>query len=126
MKSFLEYYKLVLSKVSFDAALLQKEYKKALKYLSNHEQQEFERWLHEQNLHHQLKFQNVKQNSYNPLRKEYWKHDGLWRQKKWMIKMSLLIYQLSRFIYHALPICFKFDLYVDRKKSPWIQLKKKT
>jgi len=44
-KTFLEYYKLILSKVSFDRSLLMKEYRKALKILNPNEQQNLTAWL---------------------------------------------------------------------------------
>ena len=44
-KTFLEYYKLILSKVSFDKSLLMKEYRKALKFLNPSEQQNLTSWL---------------------------------------------------------------------------------
>lgn len=43
--SFLDYYKLVLEKVSFDGQLFDKEYFKALSVLSEHEKTQLERWL---------------------------------------------------------------------------------
>ncbi|MEP1035558.1 hypothetical protein [Ekhidna sp.] len=43
--SLLEYYKLLLSKVSFNRELLHKEYQKGLKYLSLDEQAELNWWL---------------------------------------------------------------------------------
>lgn len=43
--SFLDYYKVILSKVSFDQALLSKEYSKALNVLSEPEADELSRWM---------------------------------------------------------------------------------
>ena len=43
--SFLDYYKLILAKVSFDRALFNKEYQKALKQLQEHEAEKFHQWL---------------------------------------------------------------------------------
>ncbi|OJJ22185.1 hypothetical protein BKI52_09100 [marine bacterium AO1-C] len=43
--SFLDYYKLILAKVSFDHKLFNKEYKKALKSLKDHEVEKFHQWL---------------------------------------------------------------------------------
>ena len=45
--SYLSFYKDVLGKVSFDDYLFMKEYKKALKVLSNQEREELSRWIHE-------------------------------------------------------------------------------
>jgi hypothetical protein len=42
--SFLDYYKLILSKVSFDQQLLRKEYTKALNLLDQAEVQELNQW----------------------------------------------------------------------------------
>lgn len=42
--SFLDYYKLILSKVSFDQQLLRKEYTKALNLLDQSEVQELNHW----------------------------------------------------------------------------------
>lgn len=43
--SFLDYYKVVLSKVSFDQSLLNKEYCKALQMLSEPEAKELSDWM---------------------------------------------------------------------------------
>jgi len=43
--SFLEYYKLILRKVSFDNRLSLKEYKKAKRHLSNDEYLELSNWF---------------------------------------------------------------------------------
>ena len=43
--TMLEYYKILLGKVSFNKELLQKEYQKGLKYLSLDEQAELNWWL---------------------------------------------------------------------------------
>lgn len=48
--SFLDYYKLILEKVSFDKSLLAKEYQKAMKSLQPDEVEEFQRWLESSNL----------------------------------------------------------------------------
>lgn len=45
--SFLDYYKLILQKVSFDQKLLKKEYSKALNTLNHLESQELEKWTQE-------------------------------------------------------------------------------
>ncbi|WP_370087880.1 hypothetical protein [Ekhidna sp.] len=43
--TMLEYCKVLLSKLSFSPELIEKEYKKALKYLSPNDQTELKRWL---------------------------------------------------------------------------------
>lgn len=43
--SFLEYYKLILQKVSFDPLLLRKEYRKAIQQLRPDEVDQLEKWL---------------------------------------------------------------------------------
>lgn len=43
--SFLDYYKLILDKVSFDQDLFRKEYEKAKKGLLDHERDELNQWL---------------------------------------------------------------------------------
>ena len=43
--SFLDYYKLVLDKVSFEQELFRKEYQKAMKRLLDYERDELNRWL---------------------------------------------------------------------------------
>ena len=43
-KSYLEYYKTILTKVKFDEQLTNKEYKKALKHLPLSERVEFVNW----------------------------------------------------------------------------------
>lgn len=48
--SFLEYYKEILEKVSFDPDLLNKEYHKAIKSLNHSEVQQFENWIYERGL----------------------------------------------------------------------------
>jgi hypothetical protein len=49
-KSFLDYYKEILEKVSFDPHLLNKEYEKAIKYLNHSEVQQFENWVQDKGL----------------------------------------------------------------------------
>ena len=44
-KTMLEYSKVILEKVSFDARLFQKEWGKAINYLLEHEVRELERWV---------------------------------------------------------------------------------
>ena len=46
MTSFLDYYKIILDKVSFDPMLLRKEYQKAKRNLCTNEVKELDRWLH--------------------------------------------------------------------------------
>ncbi|GAB5525633.1 MAG: hypothetical protein Roseis2KO_35050 [Roseivirga sp.] len=48
--SFLDYYKLILSKVSFDQKLLRKEYAKALGMLNPPEVQELNKWCRQNRL----------------------------------------------------------------------------
>lgn len=43
--SFLDYYKLILGKVSFDRKLLAKEYQKAVRTLKESEIQHLDQWL---------------------------------------------------------------------------------
>ena len=49
-KSFLEYFKTLLPKLSFDTALMLKEYQKALKLLNPNEQTNLTNWLKQQGL----------------------------------------------------------------------------
>lgn len=49
--SFLDYYKLILEKVSFDPQLLGKEYRKALKLLSKQEARQLRQWLDAKGFH---------------------------------------------------------------------------
>ncbi|MCB9224245.1 MAG: hypothetical protein R2780_02240 [Crocinitomicaceae bacterium] len=44
---YLNFYKTILDKVSFDTGLFWKEYQKALKFLSNEEKQELDLWIKE-------------------------------------------------------------------------------
>ena len=43
--SFLDYYKMILDKVSFDPKLFSKEYKKATRSLPSHEVNDLNSWL---------------------------------------------------------------------------------
>jgi hypothetical protein len=43
--SFLNYYKIILEKVSFDQRLVEKEYRKAKRFLTGHEVQELDNWI---------------------------------------------------------------------------------
>ncbi|MBV6640543.1 MAG: hypothetical protein KI791_07495 [Cyclobacteriaceae bacterium] len=52
--TMLEYYKYLINKISFDAGLLEKEYQKALKYLSPGDQVELKQWLKEKRMENQL------------------------------------------------------------------------
>lgn len=45
--SYLDFYKLVLEKVSFNSHLLTKEYRKAVRSLSEKEKEELLKWLNE-------------------------------------------------------------------------------
>jgi len=53
---FLDYYKTIAEKVSFDRDLLSKEYMKAMKHLESKEANEFDEWLQQQKLHPDLSF----------------------------------------------------------------------
>ena len=53
--SFLNYYKTILEKVSFDSGLLEKEYLKAQKLLDISESKELEYWLFNSGLVHKLR-----------------------------------------------------------------------
>ena len=44
-QSMLDYCKIILSKMSFDARLFKKEYRKSLNYLAPAEQYELRKWL---------------------------------------------------------------------------------
>lgn len=46
-RSFLDYYKLILDKVSFDQQLFRKELAKALKTIEHHEVDDLLQWLNE-------------------------------------------------------------------------------
>jgi len=48
--SFLEYFKTLLPKLSFDTALMLKEYQKALKLLNPNEQDKLTNWLNQKGL----------------------------------------------------------------------------
>jgi len=52
--SYLDFYKFVLLKVSFDSHLLSKEYHKAMRNLNEVENQELLVWLHEEGLIQQI------------------------------------------------------------------------
>ena len=49
--TFLEYYKQILAKVSFDLQLLKKEYHKALQLLQESEVEQLNEWMAEQGLY---------------------------------------------------------------------------
>ncbi|MFC5623570.1 hypothetical protein [Algoriphagus winogradskyi] len=53
--SFLNYYKTILEKVSFDVHLLEKEYKKAQSILDGSESKELDYWLITSGLEHKIK-----------------------------------------------------------------------
>lgn len=54
-KSFLDYYKTILRKVSFDPVLVQKEYLKAINTLHPTEVKDFNRWVGEAGLKSKIK-----------------------------------------------------------------------
>lgn len=58
--SFLEYYKLVLGKVSFDRGLFVKEYRKACRMLKVSEAKALRRWLAEEGYRHMLQEARLK------------------------------------------------------------------
>jgi len=47
-KTFLDYYKEILEKVSFDSNLLNKEYQKAIRCLKPSEVHQFNNWINQQ------------------------------------------------------------------------------
>jgi hypothetical protein len=49
-RSYLDYYKYILEKVSFDPNLFLKEYRKAQKALKKYEERMLQDWLHEKGL----------------------------------------------------------------------------
>ena len=53
--SFLNYYKTILEKVSFDIRLLEKEYKKAKAILDGSESKELDYWLNHSGLVHKIR-----------------------------------------------------------------------
>lgn len=53
-KSYLDYYKVVLEKVSFDPYLFYKEYKKAINTINEEESAHLICWLREQGLYSEL------------------------------------------------------------------------
>lgn len=57
--SFLDYYKVILQKVSFDDTLFLKEYQKALNSLEPDEISILNRWIVLENLDHKLKGHGV-------------------------------------------------------------------
>jgi hypothetical protein len=63
-KTFLEYYKEILEKVSFDPHLLNKEYQKAINTLNTSEIQEFHNWLHESGLRSSIARVNAKSHAF--------------------------------------------------------------
>ena len=50
-RSYLDYYKYILEKVSFDPNLFLKEYRKAQKSLKKYEENMLQDWLQEKGLH---------------------------------------------------------------------------
>ena len=48
--SFLDYYKVILSKVSFDRRLLRKEYRKAIRSIDKNDHEDFHQWMKSSNL----------------------------------------------------------------------------
>lgn len=62
--NFLEYYKQILQKVSFDPYLLRKEYLKACRYLKPHEISQLHGWLAHQPFYQSLQPVAGKQRAY--------------------------------------------------------------
>ena len=58
-KTFLEYYKLILAKVSFDISLLKKEYQKAIQLLNENELLDLNNWLENKGFQPALLLQRV-------------------------------------------------------------------
>lgn len=56
--TFLNYYKTVLEKVSFDQFLLNKEYQKALQTIAPSDHSKLDQWLYENGLKQKLKAGN--------------------------------------------------------------------
>lgn len=54
--SFLDYYKTILEKVSFNEQLLKKEYRKAKQFLDNAEARDLDYWLQKKGLTHKMDF----------------------------------------------------------------------
>lgn len=52
--SFLDYYKLILQKVSFDPVLLKKEYRKAVQRLQPEEADQLKQWLRQKPFYQML------------------------------------------------------------------------
>ncbi len=59
--TFLDYYKMILEKVSFSKELLIKEYKKAISTLEPKEASDLNHWIKMNGLYHQLQTEKVKQ-----------------------------------------------------------------
>jgi len=59
--TFLDYYKMILEKVSFSKELLIKEYQKALRTLEPKEAGDLNHWIKMNGLHHQLQMEKIKQ-----------------------------------------------------------------
>ena len=53
-KSFLDYYKYVLEKVSFDENLFNKEFRKALNMLEKHDEKRLLQWIKDKGLNSNL------------------------------------------------------------------------
>ena len=58
--SFLDYYKLILQKVSFDPVLLKKEYRKALQRLEPEEADQLKKWLRQKPYYRMMQPDNHK------------------------------------------------------------------
>ena len=58
--TFLDYYKTILDKVSFDKKLLKKEYSKALRHLDPPERKDLIDWAKQEGFHYQLEYEKIK------------------------------------------------------------------
>jgi hypothetical protein len=54
MMTYLDYYKTILHKVSFDAYLFHKEYRKAMRDLKAHEMSDLNKWIQGKGFHNIL------------------------------------------------------------------------
>lgn len=63
--NFLDYYKLILQKVSFDPILLKKEYRKAIQRLKPEEADQLKKWLRQKPF-----YQLIQHNKYEPMAKQ--------------------------------------------------------
>ncbi|HYG18776.1 MAG TPA: hypothetical protein VD816_07600 [Ohtaekwangia sp.] len=69
--TFLDYYKMILDKVSFDPYLLNKEYKKAIRHLSTHEASDLNDWLKSRKLLPQRSYDHQYLHDYHGARQRH-------------------------------------------------------